>query len=139
MLGNSHEYICKPSALFSRICRSDIASFDRVMLVSFVTQVRSIMFYDFEVPGAFRGESFVVARRPDNACDANYLDVTLVRGQYCLGHAKDSMAARLSTMMRDLRDNQPRNSLLDLDYDIRGSSTLDHTCAHTYISYATLQ
>ena len=80
MLGNSHEHICKPSALFLRVCRSDIASFDRVVLVSFVAQVRSIMFYDFEVPGACSGESFVVARRPDNACDANYLDVTLVQG-----------------------------------------------------------
>ena len=54
-LSNTREYICKPSALFSRVCRSDIASFDRVVLVSFVPQVRSIMFYDFGVPGACRG------------------------------------------------------------------------------------
>ena len=99
MFCNSCEYICKPSALFSRVCGSDIASFDRVVLVSFVPQVRSIMFYDFGVPGACRGESFVVARRPDNACDANYLDVTLVWGPYCLGHAEASMTARLSLMM----------------------------------------
>ena len=72
MLSNSREYICKPSALFSHVCRSDIALFDGVVLVRFAAQVRSIMFYDFAVPGACRGGSFVVARRPDNACDANY-------------------------------------------------------------------
>ena len=55
-LPNSREYICKPSALFSRVFRSDIASFDGMELVSFVPQVRSIMFYDFGVPGACRGE-----------------------------------------------------------------------------------
>ena len=54
------------------------------------------MFYDFGVPGACCGESFVIIRRPNNACDANYLDVMLVRGPYCLGHAEASMAARLS-------------------------------------------
>ena len=70
-------------ALFSRVCGSDIASFDGVVLVSFVAQVRSTMFYDSEVPGACRGESFVVVRRPNNACYANYLDVTRVRGPYC--------------------------------------------------------
>ena len=52
-LPNSREYIC---ALFLRVCRSDIASFDRIVLVNFVPQVRSIMFYDFGVPGACRGE-----------------------------------------------------------------------------------
>ena len=96
---NSCEYICKPIALFSRVCESDIASFDGIVLVSFVPQVRNIMFYDFGVPGVCRGESFVVVRRPNNARDANYLDVTLVWGPYCLGHAEASMAAHLSPMM----------------------------------------
>ena len=41
------------------------------------------MFNDFGVPGVCRGESFVV-RRPDNTCDDNYLDVTLVWGPYVL-------------------------------------------------------
>ena len=86
------------------------------------------MFYDFGVPGACCGESFVVARRPDNAYDANYLDVTLVRGL-----AEASMAARLSPTTRDLRGSQPRNSLLHLDYAIRVSSiyTQSHARAHT--------
>ena len=81
------------------------------------------------MPGTCRGESFVVARRPDNACDANYLDLTLARGPYYLGHAEASMAAHLPPMMRDLHGSQPRNSLLHLDYAILGSSTLDHTRA----------
>ena len=85
------------------------------------------MSYDFGVPGACRGESFVVARKPDNTCDANYLDVMFVRGPYCLGHAEVSMAACLSPMMRDLHGSQPRNSLLHLDYVIRGSSIIDNT------------
>ena len=69
------------------------------------------MFYDLEVPRACRGESFVVALRPHNACDANYLDVTLVRGPLCLGHAEASMAARLSPIMQDLRSSKSCNSL----------------------------
>ena len=73
--------------------------------------------------------SFVVGQRPDNACDANYLDVTLVRGPYCLGHAEASMATCLSPMMRYLHGSQPRDSLLHLDYAVLASSTLDHTRA----------
>ena len=73
--------------------------------------------------------SFVVIRRPNNASDANYLDVTLVRSPYCLGHAEALMATRLSPTMRNLHGSQPRNSLLHLDYAICGSSTLNHTCA----------
>ena len=61
-----------------------------------------MMFYDFGVSGACRGESVVVAQRPDNAYDANCLDVRLVRGQYLLGHLEAPMAARLSPMMRDV-------------------------------------
>ena len=64
---------------------------------------------------------------PDNACDANYLDVTLVQGPCCLGHAEASMGACLSPMIRDLHGSQPCNSLLHLEYAIHGSSTLDHT------------
>ena len=128
-LRNSREYICKLSTLFSHVCRSDIVSFDGVVLVSFVAQVRNIMFYDFGVPGACRGESFVVARRPDNACNAKYLNVTLVRDPYCLGHAEASMATCLSPIIRDLHGSQPRKSLLHLDYAIRGPSTLNHTPA----------
>ena len=111
--------ICKPSALFLRVSKIDIES--------------------FAVSGVCRRESFVVARRPNNACDANYLGMTLVRGPYCLGNAEASKAARLSAMMRELRGSQPRNSLLHLDYATSGSTTLGHTYAHTCISYATLQ
>ena len=81
---------------FLRVCRSDIASFYGGVLVSFVPQVRNVMFYDFGLPGACRGESFVIARRPDNACNnVLHLDVTLVRGPYCLGHSEASMATCL--------------------------------------------
>ena len=49
-------------------------------------------------------ESVVVGRRPDNVHDVNYLDLTLVRGGYLLGHLEASMAARLSPIMRDLHE-----------------------------------
>ena len=59
--------------LFSEILRarvdgSDMASFDGVVLGSFVAQVKGIRFSDFGVSGAraYRGESVVVGRRPDN-------------------------------------------------------------------------
>ena len=50
---------------------SDMASFDGVVLGSFVAQVRGIRFSDFGVSGvwACRGESVVVGRRPDNVHD----------------------------------------------------------------------
>ena len=50
---------------------SDMASFDGVVLGSFVAPVRGIRFYDFGVSGACRGESVVVSRRPDNVHDVN--------------------------------------------------------------------
>ena len=62
--------------LFSEILRarvdgSDMASFDGVVLGSFVAQVKGIRFSDFGVSGAraCRGESVVVGRRPDNVHD----------------------------------------------------------------------
>ena len=62
-------------ALFFRVfvCRSSIliASFDGVVLVSFVAQARSIMFYDFWVPGACCGDSFVLNRKSGNFCVKN--------------------------------------------------------------------
>ena len=61
-----------------------MASFDGVVLGSFVAQVTGIRFYDFGVSGACRGGSVVVGRRPDNVHDVNCLDVTLVRGGYLL-------------------------------------------------------
>ena len=50
---------------------SDMASFDGVVLGSFVAQLRGIRFSDFGVSGAraCRGESVVVGRRPDNVHD----------------------------------------------------------------------
>ena len=86
--------------LRARVDDSDMASFDGVVVGSFVAQVRSIRFYDFRVSGACRGESVIVCRRPDNV--PNCLDVMLVRGGYLLGHLEASMAARLSPMMRFL-------------------------------------
>ena len=46
-----------------------MASFDGVVLGSFVAQVRDIKFSYFGVSGACRGESVVVGRRPDNEHD----------------------------------------------------------------------
>ena len=48
-----------------------MASFDGVMLGSFVAQVRGIRFSDFGVSGArpCRGESVVIGWRPDNVRD----------------------------------------------------------------------
>ena len=62
MLPNSREYICKPSALFSCVCRSDIALFDGIMLVSFVPQVRSILFYDLGCLGLAVGRVLSLLR-----------------------------------------------------------------------------
>ena len=62
--------------LFSEILRarvdgSDMASFDGVVLGSFVAQVKGIRFSDFGVSGAraCRGQSVVIGRRPDNVHD----------------------------------------------------------------------
>ena len=100
-LPNSREYICKPSALFSRVFRSDIASFDGIMLASFVPQVRSILFYDFGVPGGCRGK---FCRRSEagqrmrcqllgcDACAGSYRDLD---GRTSVTH--DVISARLST------------------------------------------
>ena len=79
-----------------------MASFDGVVVGSFVAQVISIRFYDFRVSEACRGESVIICRRPDNVHDVNCLDVMLVQGGYLLGHLEASMAARLSPMMRFL-------------------------------------
>ena len=57
--------------LRARVDGSDMASFDRVVLGSFVAQVRGIKSSDFGVSGAraCRRESVVVGRRPDNVHD----------------------------------------------------------------------
>ena len=57
--------------LRARVDGSDMASFDGVVLGSFVAQVRGIRFSDFGVSGApaCRGESVVVGWRPDNVRD----------------------------------------------------------------------
>ena len=52
-----------------RVDSSDMASFDGVVLGSFVAQVRDIRLSDFGVSGACRGESVVVGRRPDTVHD----------------------------------------------------------------------
>ena len=57
--------------LRARVDGSDMASFDGVVLGSFVAQVRGIRFSDFGVCGAraCRGVSVVIGRRPDNVHD----------------------------------------------------------------------
>ena len=64
--------------LRARVDGSDMASFDGVVLGSFVAQMRGIRFYEFGVSGVCRGESVVVGRRPDNVHDVNCLDMVLV-------------------------------------------------------------
>ena len=57
--------------LRARVDGSDMASFNGVVLGSFVAQVRGIRFSDFGVSGvrACRGESVIVGRSPDNVHD----------------------------------------------------------------------
>ena len=110
----------------------DIVSFNGVVLVSFVAQVRSIMFYDLELTvgrllSSLGGQTTLVM-------PTTYFDMTFVQGPYCLGHANASMPACLSPMIRDLRGSQPRNSLLHFDYAIHlyvGLVDLIHVRAHT--------
>lgn len=51
----------------------------RVVLASFIAQVRGVMFYGLQVHGARLGEWVVLVRRPDNPYDNNCLDVRIVR------------------------------------------------------------
>ena len=57
-----------------------MAECESVVLTSFVTQVRGIMFYGWQVHGARLAERVALVRRPDNPHDNNYLDV---RVAYC--------------------------------------------------------
>ena len=54
-----------------------MALFNKVMLGNLVAQVRGIIFDNIGVLAASRGESIVVDQRPDNAYNANELDVRL--------------------------------------------------------------
>ena len=72
----------------ARVDGNDMASFDGVVLVSFVTQVKGIRFSDFRVSGARarRGESVVVDRRPDNVHDMSRLSTSKHSNTPCLRH-----------------------------------------------------
>ena len=67
---------------------SDMASFDGVVLGSFVAQVRGIIFSDFGVSGTCRGESVVVGPRPDNVHDVwhSWLPTSKHSNTPCLCH-----------------------------------------------------
>ena len=52
-----------------------MAECESVVLTSFVTQVRGVMFYSRQVHGARLAERVALVRRPDNLYDNNYLDV----------------------------------------------------------------
>ena len=80
-----------------------MAASSPALLASLVAQVKGIMFYDYAVCGACRGERVYVIRRPENRYDCNCLDVRLSRGRSLLGHLEAPVAARLSPVMRDAR------------------------------------
>ena len=65
-----------------------MAECESVVLASFVTQVRGVMFYSLQVHGARLAEQVVLVRRPDNPYDNNCLDVRVVRNSlsFLLGH-----------------------------------------------------
>ena len=72
-----------------------MASLDGVVLASFVTLVRGVMFYDFAVSawGCWG----------DGVYDHNCIDVKCARGQpYMLGHLEAPVAALISPLMRDV-------------------------------------
>ena len=56
-----------------------MAEYESVVLASFVTQVRGVMFYGLQVHGARLAERVELARRPDDPYDNNYLDMRVVR------------------------------------------------------------
>ena len=73
------------------------------MLVSFVPQVRSIMFYDFGVPGACRGDIFFCRSeaRQRKQCQLRGCDACAGSYQGLDGHspvAHDAISAWLSTL-----------------------------------------
>ena len=72
-----------------------------LVLATFVAAVKSVQFYDLQDSGACRGELLVLQRQPNNAFDANCLDVRLVRGRLLLGHV-EALWPHLSPLMRDV-------------------------------------
>ena len=74
--------------LRAHVHSSDMASFDGVVLGTFVAQVRGIIFSDFGVSGACRGENLVVGRRPDNVYDVwhSQLSTSKHSNTPCLRH-----------------------------------------------------
>ena len=93
-----------------------MASFDGVMLGSFVAQVKGIRFSDFGVSGAraCRGESVVVGRRPDNVHDVwhSRLSTSKHSNTPCLRHTDVVFIGQLK-----LVDNSFSNlALLQLFY-----------------------
>ena len=86
MFRNSHAYI---------VAQSDMALFDGMVLASFVTQVRGIMFYDFGCLGLAMGK--VLSSLGDQT--TLLLRCEACAGSYLLGHLEAPMGTRLSSMM----------------------------------------
>ena len=78
-----------------------MAECESVVLVSFVTQVRGVMFYGLQVHGARLAEWVVLVRRPDNPYDNNCLEVRVVRSSlsFLLGHLAAEVALFCCVML----------------------------------------
>ena len=116
--------------LRARIDSSDMASFDGVVLGSFVAQVKGIRFCDFGESGAraCRGKNVVVCRRPDNVHDVCHsrLSTSKHSNPPCLRHTDVVFIGQLQ-----LVDNLFSNlALLQLFYKytciVVSSCLMDH-------------
>ena len=116
--------------LRARVDGSDMASFDGVVLGSFVAQVRGIRFSDFGVSGAraCRGESVVIGRRPDNVHDVWYsmLSTSKHSNTPCLCHTDIVFIGQLKIV----KNSFPNLALLQLFYKytfiVVSSYLMDH-------------
>ena len=84
-----------------------MASFDEVVLGSFVAQVRGIIFSDFGVSGAraCRGEGVVVGRRPDNVHDVwhSRLSTSKHSNTPCLRHTDIVFIGQLNRIGKKIK------------------------------------
>ena len=75
-----------------------------VVLASLVTEVRGVMFYEFQECGASWGDRVTLVRRPDDHHDVNCVDVRFVHGMrsFLLCHLAAEVAAHLSPLLCDV-------------------------------------
>ena len=68
-----------------------------VLLASFVAEVNGMIFYDQRRSRASQGEYVVLRRQPNNALDANCVEVCILRREHLLvGHLEAAVAVRVS-------------------------------------------